>query len=98
MGLQEPVVRINVDAPRIGVRKDPALLAQVFARLAALVQAVLDGKLTYRGLLDGIEDPTCVGCSGPTVLHHPGMVPHHPGTLRKSSCSRRISQASAGSR
>ena len=64
MGLQEPVVRINVDAPRIGVRKDPALLAQVFARLAALVQAVLDGKLTYQGLLDGIDEPSCVGLSG----------------------------------
>ena len=65
MGLQEPVVRINVDAPRIGVRKDPALLAQVFARLAALVQAVLDGKLTYQGLLGSIDDPSCVGISDP---------------------------------
>lgn len=64
MGLQEPVVRINVDAPRIGVRKDPALLAQVFARLAALVQAVLDGKLTYQGLLDSIGEPSFASLSG----------------------------------
>ncbi len=65
MGFREPVVRINVDAPRIGARKDPALLAQVFARLAALVQAVLDGKLTYQGLLDGIGEPSCTGLSDP---------------------------------
>jgi NAD/NADP transhydrogenase alpha subunit/aspartate/methionine/tyrosine aminotransferase len=65
MGLQEPVVRINVDAPRIGMRKDPALLPQVFARLAALVQAVLDGKLTYQSVLAGIAEPSCAGLSDP---------------------------------
>lgn len=63
MGLQEPVVRINVDAPRIGVRKDPALLAQVFDRLEKLVQEVLDGKLTYQGVLDDIDEPSCTGLS-----------------------------------
>ena len=61
MGLHEPVVRINVDAPRIGVRKDPTLLGQVFDRLAKLVQKVLDGKLTYQGLLDDIDEPSRVG-------------------------------------
>ena len=65
MGFREPVVRINVDAPRIGVRKDPALLAEVFARLEALVQAVLDGELTYRGVMDGIGEPSHVGPSEP---------------------------------
>jgi NAD/NADP transhydrogenase alpha subunit/aspartate/methionine/tyrosine aminotransferase len=57
MGLLEPIVRINVDAPRIGVKKDPALLYDVFDRLANLVQDVLDGKLTYRGLLANIGEP-----------------------------------------
>ncbi len=65
MGFREPVIRINVDAPRIGVRKDPALLAEVFARLAALVQAVLDGKLTYQRVLDDIGEPSYVSLSNP---------------------------------
>ncbi len=65
MGLHEPVVRINVDAPRIGVRKDPALLDQVFDRLAKLLQKVLGGKLTYQGLLDDIGEPSCVGRCDP---------------------------------
>ena len=65
MGLHEPVVRINVDAPRIGVRKDPALLPGVFDRLAKLVQEVLDGKLTYQGVLDDIGEPSRVGLSDP---------------------------------
>ena len=65
MGLREPVVRINVDAPRIGVKKDPALLPEVFARLEELVQAVLDGKLTYQGVLAGIGEPSCVGLPDP---------------------------------
>ncbi len=64
MGLEESVVRINVDAPRIGVRKDPALLPKVFDRLAELVQKVLDGKLTYQGLLDSIDEPSCSGLPG----------------------------------
>lgn len=67
MGLIEPIVRINVDAPRIGVRKDPNLLHEVFERLAALVQEVLDGKLTYQGVLDAIAEPSCAGPSHP---HH----------------------------
>ena len=65
MGLAEPVVRINVDAPRIGVRKDPALLHQVFDRLAKLVRKVLDGQLTYQGLLDSIDEPSCRGLPSP---------------------------------
>ena len=64
MGLAEPVVRINVDAPRIGVRKDPALLPQVFDRLAKLLREVLDGQLTYQGLLDRIDEPSCRGLPG----------------------------------
>jgi NAD(P) transhydrogenase subunit alpha len=57
MGLLEPIVRINVDAPRIGVKKDPALLEKVFDRLATLVQEILDGKVTYRRMLAGIGQP-----------------------------------------
>jgi NAD/NADP transhydrogenase alpha subunit/aspartate/methionine/tyrosine aminotransferase len=72
MGLHEPVVRINVDAPRIGVRKDPALLPQVFARLAALVKAVLDGKLTYQGVLASIDEPSRISISGPHDPVAPG--------------------------
>jgi NAD/NADP transhydrogenase alpha subunit/aspartate/methionine/tyrosine aminotransferase len=56
MGLLEPIVRINVDAPRIGVKKDPALLGKVFDRLATLVQDILDGKITYRGILAAIGE------------------------------------------
>ena len=67
MGLHEPVVRINVDAPRIGVKKDPALLAEVFDRLAALVQEVLDGKLTYQGVLNDIGEPSCADHSRPSL-------------------------------
>jgi NAD/NADP transhydrogenase alpha subunit/aspartate/methionine/tyrosine aminotransferase len=58
MGFTEPLVRINVDAPRIGVEKDPALMAEVFARLEGLVQDVLDGKLTYQGLLEDAGEPS----------------------------------------
>ena len=65
MGLHEPVVRINVDAPRIGVKKDPGLLVEVFARLEKLVQEVLDGKLTYQGVLAGIGEPSCIGLPDP---------------------------------
>jgi NAD/NADP transhydrogenase alpha subunit len=65
MGFREPVVRINVDAPRIGVKKDPDLLAEVFARLEKLVQEVLDGKLTYQGVLAGIGEPSCIGLPDP---------------------------------
>jgi NAD/NADP transhydrogenase alpha subunit/aspartate/methionine/tyrosine aminotransferase len=65
MGLREPVVRINVDAPRIGVRKDPGLLGAVFERLATLIQDVLDGKLTYQGLLADIGEPSCAGLPDP---------------------------------
>ena len=57
MGFREPVIRINVDAPRIGARKDPTLLAEVFTRLAVLVQAVLDGELTYQRVAGDIGDP-----------------------------------------
>jgi NAD/NADP transhydrogenase alpha subunit/aspartate/methionine/tyrosine aminotransferase len=64
MGLLEPIVRINVDAPRIGVKKDPALLREVFDRLAALVQDILDGKVTYRGILASIGEPAEAGLSG----------------------------------
>ncbi len=64
MGLREPIVRINVDAPRIGVKKDPALLDEVFDRLAALVQGILDDKVTYRGMLGDIGEPVQAGLSG----------------------------------
>ena len=64
MGLLEPIVRINVDAPRIGVKKDPALLHEVFDRLATLVQDVLDGKVTYSGMLASIGEPAQAGLSG----------------------------------
>jgi NAD/NADP transhydrogenase alpha subunit/aspartate/methionine/tyrosine aminotransferase len=65
MGLLGPIVRINVDAPRIGVKKDPALLEKVFDRLATLVQDVLDGKVTYRQLLADIGEPAQADLSGP---------------------------------
>jgi NAD/NADP transhydrogenase alpha subunit len=47
------------------VKKDPDLLPQVFDRLAALVRAVLGGKLTYQGLLDSIDEPSCIGLPCP---------------------------------
>ena len=59
------MVRINVDAPRIGVKKDPALLAEVFTRLEALVQDVLDGELTYQGLLGDIGEASHGGLPEP---------------------------------
>lgn len=61
MGFREPLVRINVDAPRIGVSKDPALLAEVFTRLETLVQAVLDGELTYQSVLEDFGEPSDAG-------------------------------------
>ena len=64
MGLLEPIVRINVDAPRIGVNKDPALLDKVFDRLATLVQDILDGKMTYRGILADIGESAQASLSG----------------------------------
>jgi NAD/NADP transhydrogenase alpha subunit/aspartate/methionine/tyrosine aminotransferase len=64
MGLLEPIVRINVDAPRIGVKKDPVLLDKVFDRLATLVQDVLDGKLTYQRILADIGEAAPAGLSG----------------------------------
>lgn len=65
MGLHEPIVRINVDAPRIGVKKDPGLLAEVFARLEKLVQEVLAGELTYQGVLASIGEPSRIGLPAP---------------------------------
>ena len=65
MGFREPVVRINVDAPRIGVEKNSALLPDVFARLEDLVQEVLDGELTYQGLLADIGEPSCADLPDP---------------------------------
>ena len=64
MGLRGPIVRINVDAPRIGVKKDPTLLDKVFDRLATLVQAILDGKVTYRRTLASIGEPLQADLSG----------------------------------
>jgi NAD/NADP transhydrogenase alpha subunit/aspartate/methionine/tyrosine aminotransferase len=64
MGLHGPIVRINVDAPRIGVKKDPALLDTVFDRLATLVQEALDGKVTYRRILASIHEPAEANLSG----------------------------------
>jgi NAD/NADP transhydrogenase alpha subunit/aspartate/methionine/tyrosine aminotransferase len=60
MGIQETVVRINVDAPRIGAGKDPTLLAEVFARLAGLVGDVLGGGLTYQEASARIDEPGSV--------------------------------------
>jgi NAD/NADP transhydrogenase alpha subunit/aspartate/methionine/tyrosine aminotransferase len=65
MGFREPVVRINVDAPRIGVKKDPALLTEVFTRLEALVQDVLADELTYQGLLEDIGEASQGGLPEP---------------------------------
>ena len=47
------------------MRKDPGLLGAVFERLATLIQDVLDGKLTYQGLLADIGEPSCGGLPDP---------------------------------
>jgi NAD/NADP transhydrogenase alpha subunit/aspartate/methionine/tyrosine aminotransferase len=73
MGLLEPIVRINVDAPRIGVKKDPTLLDEVFHRLSALVQDILDGKVTYQRMLADIGELAQADLSGladPHVGHN----------------------------
>jgi NAD/NADP transhydrogenase alpha subunit/aspartate/methionine/tyrosine aminotransferase len=75
MGFPEPVVRINVDAPRTDAGKDPTLLAEVFARLAELVQTVLDGKLTYQRVLGDIGDPPYVTPSNPPYTGSSGRSP-----------------------
>jgi NAD/NADP transhydrogenase alpha subunit/aspartate/methionine/tyrosine aminotransferase len=69
MGLLEPIVRINVDAPRIGVEKDPALLDKVFDRLATLVQDILDGKVTYQRILANIGEPAQADLTGLADRH-----------------------------
>jgi NAD/NADP transhydrogenase alpha subunit/aspartate/methionine/tyrosine aminotransferase len=75
MGFTEPMVRLNVDAPRIGVNKDPALLAEVFDRLEALIQDVLASKLTYRSLLEDIGEASPGGLPDPhdAVLPREGV-------------------------
>jgi NAD/NADP transhydrogenase alpha subunit/aspartate/methionine/tyrosine aminotransferase len=86
VGFREPVIRINVDAPRIGAREDPTLLAEVFTRLAVLVQAVLDGKLTYQRIAGDIGDPPYVTTSNPPYVSSSGSRylspsdPHHAGS------------------
>jgi NAD/NADP transhydrogenase alpha subunit/aspartate/methionine/tyrosine aminotransferase len=65
MGLLGPVVRINVDAPRIGVNKDPALLDKVFDRLATLAQDILDGTMTYRAILAEVGESAQASLPGP---------------------------------
>ncbi|MEZ4301204.1 MAG: aminotransferase class I/II-fold pyridoxal phosphate-dependent enzyme [Polyangiaceae bacterium] len=60
MGFQEPVVRVNIDAPRRDGKKDPALFEELFARIEAFMQGIQDGKLTYRGALDAIAEDSPV--------------------------------------
>jgi len=60
MGFQKPCVRINIDAPRIGGVKDPALFEEVFRRIEAFVEAIVDRGLTYRAALDRIGEPDAV--------------------------------------
>ncbi|MGH3699906.1 MAG: aminotransferase class I/II-fold pyridoxal phosphate-dependent enzyme [Pseudonocardiaceae bacterium] len=76
MGIRETVVRVNVDAPRIGASKDPTLLAEVFGRLARLVGEVLDGGLTYQKALARIEEPGPV-----SVAEFPDVVPAGSATI-----------------
>lgn len=78
MGIRETVVRINVDAPRIGASKDPTLLAEVFARLAGLVGDVLGGGLTYHETLARIDEPGSVGVAD---FHDPVLRPTTGNTV-----------------
>jgi NAD/NADP transhydrogenase alpha subunit/aspartate/methionine/tyrosine aminotransferase len=61
MGMSEPVVRINIDAPRVGTLKDPGLLDELFMRLERLMSEVVYDGVTYQRVLARIGESTVVG-------------------------------------
>lgn len=60
MGFQEPVVRVNIDAPRRDGKKDPALFEEVFQRIEAFIRDIGEGELTYRSALDRVGEASGV--------------------------------------
>jgi len=63
MGLPCPAVRININAPRIGNTKDPALFDEVFHRLGQLINQIIHEGLTYIAALEHIGVETPIGVS-----------------------------------
>lgn len=60
MGFQEPVVRVNIDAPRRDGKKDPALFEEMLQRIEAFIGSIRAGSLTYRAALDRIGEASAV--------------------------------------
>ena len=60
MGLNEPCVRININAPRINTTKDPQLIREIFSRFKRFVTEILYGGLTYTSALFQIGEMTPV--------------------------------------
>ena len=61
MGFPMPAVRINIDAPRIGWKKDPALLEELFERIERFVYEILNHGLTYPKALARIGVESTIG-------------------------------------
>ena len=61
MGLPIPAVRINIDAPRISWKKDPALLGALFDRIERFVHEILNHGLTYPKALARIGVDSTIG-------------------------------------
>lgn len=61
MGLPMPAVRINIDAPRIGFRKNPALVGEMFNRIEHFVEQILRSGLTYAKALARIGVKSTIG-------------------------------------
>ncbi len=58
MGLKEPCVRINVNAPRIGNNKEPKLITMLFAKLKRFIFEIQEERLTYTAALERIGSHT----------------------------------------
>lgn len=55
MGITDPVVRININAPRTGSTKNPKLLTLLFERLTQLLSKIVFEDLTYPDALAKID-------------------------------------------
>lgn len=61
MAFSHPCVRINVNAPRIRDRKNPALVDEIFVRLKQFISEIVYNGLTYRTALEHIGVSKTIG-------------------------------------
>jgi len=68
MGILQPCVRININAPRMNGKKNPELLSELFIRLKQFIAAVLHNGLTYQKALEQIKVPTKISVQKQRIL------------------------------